>query len=591
MNKKLFFAGFALLAAVSFTSCNSDNPIDVTDPSGVRPASSTHYLGGSYDWTAIVKDYAELQTFWAADKDAVKKALADKNAKTANILIDVTGYELKATDVITLPNFWGAGANTNGNVVNITFQGNFKNADFERAAQIAGAPITKFPVQINTNNLKSAEVNFTFNVEKFDLLLNTRDARSTLSGDFTIGYMFGAADVKTQDAIELKSGTVEGVDMTSTGKYKGTFNGVWTKNATDNNIESAKQAGIKLNSGETLPGAKDVYVEVDATIDSWYTDSGWKSYTFGTVKFVSGAEVQLKADHGGDVITKVQGFNKQQCFLKTADNEDDLDNIAAIEKTSIKGSTLATATTPVVLIKDVYTDVEFFNDVYFSTSVVNKFENVTFWSLYPVIPEDGVDLTFNGVNFWEPVDMQSAITVKETAKTQSWEYQWIVDNSNPLNGHFEEVTNAAPLLDTNKDKELVEYDYALIHYDGTTQFVETGTVTDAKTAAKNAANKCYRVKITRTWEVGTTYIPEDVDVILDENCKFSDNGVTTGGAAELLKTNRALNYVWGDKQLYDEECWYDVNYAGVDHYWKKATWGTVTGAGSARFVLTPVAAN
>ena len=75
MNKKLFFAGFALLAAVSFTSCNSDNPIDVTDPNGVKPASSTHYLGGSYDWTAVAKDYAQLQEFWAADKDAVKKAL------------------------------------------------------------------------------------------------------------------------------------------------------------------------------------------------------------------------------------------------------------------------------------------------------------------------------------------------------------------------------------------------------------------------------------------------------------------------------------------------------------------------------------
>jgi hypothetical protein len=67
MNKKLFFAGFALLAAVSFTSCNSDNPIDVTDPNGVRPVNSTHYVGGSYDWTATVKDYDDLKEFWAKD--------------------------------------------------------------------------------------------------------------------------------------------------------------------------------------------------------------------------------------------------------------------------------------------------------------------------------------------------------------------------------------------------------------------------------------------------------------------------------------------------------------------------------------------
>ena len=104
------------------------------------------------------------------------------------------------------------------------------------------------------------------------------------------------------------------------------------------------------------------------------------------------------------------------------------------------------------------------------------------------------------------------------------------------------------------------------------------------------ANSSFVVEITRTWTTGSTYIPEDVTIILDDKCKFSD-GNTTGTGAQLSKTNKALNYVWGDKQLYDEQCWYDVNYAGVDYLWKKATWGH-TGISSARFVRTaPAAAN
>jgi len=590
MNKKLFswkaLAGFALLAAISMTSCNTDDPINPTNPSGVNPTAA-HYVGGEYDWTVIAKNLTQLQDFWNADKDKVAQLLKDNNAKTANIFIDVTGFELDNTTIFTLPNFWGTTVATNGKVVNITFRGNFKNADFERANAIEKndvvANMTKFPVRVNTNTLKGAEVNFKFEVEKFDLYLDTREARSTLSGEFAIGYMLGVADVTSNDAIEVKSGLVEGLDMTSTGKYKGNIEGVWTKTGTDIILPN-KQAGIKLNSGETVPGSKNVFVEDDATVNTWYYDGGRKTFVLGTVKYVKAATVYLS---GEDAITLVKGFDASKCKLQTAWNTDDLDNIAAIEKTTVLGS--------VELIQDVYTDVVFNNYVNFSTKVINTFENVTFNALDVIIPQDGVDVIFNSVNFYQPVSMISDITVSEVAKTQSWEYQWIIDNTDTGAGHFEEVTSANPLTEANKDKTLMEYDYDLIHYDGgyvgaSQLFVVTGAANSKKNAAMAEANTSFRVKITRTWKAGTTYIPEDVDVILDDKCKFSDNNVT-GTGVQLAKTNLALNYVWGNKTLYDEQCWYDVNYAGVDYFWKRASGsssaGTWTGA---LWVLTAPAA-
>ena len=593
MNKKLFFAGFALLAAVSFTSCNSDNPIDVTDPNGVRPVNSAHYLGGSYDWTAVVKDYAQLQEFWAADKDAVKKALTDSKANKVNILLDVSGYELK-NEVITLPNFWGAGADTNGKVVNITFQGNFKNADFERANAIAKndviANMSKFPVKVNTDNLKSAEVNFTFNVEKFDLVLDTRYARSTFAGAYTIGYMKAVADVKTQDAIEVKEGTVEGVDVESTGNFKGVFDGVWTKSAL-NFIEVAAN-GIKTTqvTGDVIPGSKNVYVEDQAYIDTWYRSGGKDvQYKLGTVKFVQNAANTVKLDLWGrkgspksatavteDAIEKIQGFNKGKCQVATQNQANALKNIDAMEKVSVLGSA--------TLKKDIFTDVEFKGNVEFKTGDIATFENVTFNNVTMKVDADDQTLTFKNVNFWQPVDIKSDIYIGEIVKTTVTQYQWIVDAANPTTGRFQEVTGAAPLTEANKTKEVKKYNYDNVRFNGA-NFSPVNASSDA--AAANEANSSYVVEITRNYKKGETYIPVGTNVVLDENCKFSDLGGTVG-VPELQTSNYALNLIWGNKQLWDEQCWYAVNYAGDDYNWKKISKAGTTGG--VLFVLTKAAA-
>ena len=519
--------------------------------------------------------------------------MTDSKANKVNILLDVSGYELK-NEVITLPNFWGAGADTNGKVVNITFQGNFKNADFERANAIAKndviANMSKFPVKVNTDNLKSAEVNFTFNVEKFDLVLDTRYARSTFAGAYTIGYMKAVADVKTQDAIEVKEGTVEGVDVESTGNFKGVFDGVWTKSAL-NFIEVAAN-GIKTTqvTGDVIPGSKNVYVEDQAYIDTWYRSGGKDvQYKLGTVKFVQNAANTVKLDLWGrkgspksatavteDAIEKIQGFNKGKCQVATQNQANALKNIDAMEKVSVLGSA--------TLKKDIFTDVEFKGNVEFKTGDIATFENVTFNNVTMKVDADDQTLTFKNVNFWQPVDIKSDIYIGEIVKTTVTQYQWIVDAANPTTGRFQEVTGAAPLTEANKTKEVKKYNYDNVRFNGA-NFSPVNASSDA--AAANEANSSYVVEITRNYKKGETYIPVGTNVVLDENCKFSDLGGTVG-VPELQTSNYALNLIWGNKQLWDEQCWYAVNYAGDDYNWKKISKAGTTGG--VLFVLTKAAA-
>jgi hypothetical protein len=549
----------------------------------VTPAAATHYVGGEYDWTAIAKDYNQLKEFWAADKKDVKDAIAKKG--TIDILLDVSGYELK-NEVITLPDFWQTGA-TNGKVVNITFQGNFKNADFERAHAIDKADVvanmSKFPVRIDANNLKGAEVNFTFDVEKFDLYIATNEARSTFAGDYTIGYMFANADTG-KDALEVKEGTIEGIDVTSTGEFKGTIDGVWTRDGSNISVDAD---GIQLANQSVK--AKNVFFEknVATSITTEYKANGkWNNYALGTIKFVNkkAESFAFMNNNVNPSVEKIQGFDKSKCKVEL-NGLKQLENIGAIEKVTIDTYMFGNT----ILAKDVFTDVTFDCDVTFSTKDVDTFENVTFKNLEIVIPEDGKDVTFNGCNFWNTVAMTSGITVTETAKTTTYKYQWIIDNTTTGAGHFEEVTAAKPLLEANKNKEVKKYSWDAIIYDNVPgsatyqMFVKNDPAT--ANSVVNEANSSFVVEITRTWTTGSTYIPENVTIILDDKCKFSDGNIT-GTGATLATTNQALNYVWGNNELWDEECWYNVNYAGVEYIWKKITDTTGTSVSGIWFILT-----
>ena len=582
MNKKLFFAGFALLAAVSFTSCNSDNPIDITNPNGVTPAAATHYVGGEYDWTAIAKDYTQLKEFWAKDKADLAKAIAEK--KTINILLDVSGYELK-NEEIALPDFWQDGK-TAGKVVNITFDGNFKSADFERADAIKnGAKATKYPVKINTNNLAGAEVNFTFNVEMFDLELTTDKVRSTFSGDYIIGYLKAVAAEKLS-ATEFKSGIVEGLDYASTGDFKGEIAGVWVKTAPAAAIQVTDK-GIKVgqNADYTVFG-KNVFVEDNTELNTWCTSAKKDAqFTLGTVMFVKGAVLTLGGtkDSDGkpavDAIESILGFNKDVCLVMTQGLGKDFSKIDAVEKVTVFGGF---AGNTITLEKDIFTDVEFNDPIIFNTDKTTAFDNVTFNDLKIEVNDNDQTLNFTAVKFDKaPVNITSSMEIEnkaETTTTKTTIYQWIVGDGGAATGYYEEVDKNHALKEYNKTEEVKEYTYAKGKEKLT--FTANGKdngydLTGGDDAADASKYKVIKMNVVTTFPAGkVTLIPEGTIVTMDKDCKFV--GATS---------DAALNEVWGNKELWDEQCWYDVNYAGNDYAWKKATDTTGKSKSGVWFVL------
>ena len=581
MNKKLFFAGFALLAAVSFTSCNSDNPIDVTDPNGVKPASSTHYLGGSYDWTAVAKDYDQLKEFWAADKDAVKDAIAKKG--TVNILLDVSGYTL-ANETIEFPDFWKQdGTGAKGKIVNITFTGNFKNADFERANAIAKndnpADMSKFPVKLDTKNLKGAEVNFTFNVEKFDLYLATELTRSTFSGAYTIGYMKAQAAEKVS-ALEVKEGTVEGLDIESTGDYKGTFDGIWTRTA--NNEITASANGLRgriwdavnavwvdYNNRKAI-AAKNIFVEKDADIFAQYIANGQQvNYPLGKVKYVqkdkTTATVWMNSWYNKQpyTIESIEGKGASICNLIV--NTHTLDGVEAVSKVTIPNT--------VELKRDVFTDVTFSGIAQFNTNDVAAFDNVQFDNPRILVGADNAALSFNNVTFNRngAVTVLSGINVTNVADYYTYDYyQWVISDAAANLGKWViyKSENGLPVADDkikeyNKGKDVVEF------------FAEDGVYVDAngdlqanwyvdKSAATNL------IKIGTYHPENVAYIiPEGTTITFDGKCKFwnSTKGVNDG-------SDFALNRTFGHKND-SKDTWYSVTFDGKAYSWTRVYYNTV----------------
>ena len=586
MNKKLFFAGFALLAAVSFTSCNSDNPIDVTDPNGVKPASSTHYLGGSYDWTAVAKDYDQLKEFWAADKNDVKDAIKDK--KTINILLDVSGYTL-ANETIEFPDFWkfdGTGAK--GKVVNITITGNFKNADFERANAIAkndvAADMSKFPVKLDTKNLKGAEVNFTFNVEKFDLYLASTLTRSTFSGAYTIGYMKAQTATKLS-ALEVKEGIVEGLDVESTGDYKGSIDGVWTRTAQNEIVADGNglyawiydATTVTWTRGITIPGATDVFIEKNADISPYYWNgSDNVPYALGTVKFVqkdnTNATVWMNQWIGGAsapyTIETIQGKGANRCFVTVGQNT--LNNVEAVNKVTIQG-------TP-TLKSDVFTDVTFNGIATFNTKDVAAFDNVQFNNPRIIVGADNTELSFANVTFARPFEITvlSGINVTNAADYYTYDYyQWVISDAAANLGKWViyKSENGLPVADDkikeyNKGKDVVEFDINDAWVDAAGDLQTAGWWINTSAATNLIKIGTYHP------ELVAYVIPENVTFNFDSKCKFYND---YKGAVD--SSDRALNYSFGHKDD-SKDTWYDVIFGGKAYSWKKVNYGGTPAAGS-----------
>ena len=551
MNKKLFFAGFALLAAVSFTSCNSDNPIDITNPNGVSPSDGSHAIGGAYDWTVTPKNVKQLDSLWNVDKKTVQANIA--NEKIASICINVENFTLENGKTINIPDLW---ANANGKIVKVYVSGNFKNPDYLRADAIKNAATpakqTKFPVLIDTKNVAGSEVQFTFDGEAFDLVLTTDKARSLINGVYEIGY-FKAIAAEGMSATEVQSGLVDAIDYASTGDIKekedAFIAGLWVKDlAIAVNVEAQK--GIPVGTNKYIY-AKDLYVEESCTINNIaYNSDAKKTFKLGLVQVVNPAFTVLNFNADKIYAEKIAGVKASNNIVNLLGaGTIDLNYIDAIEKVSINQAT--------TLKKDIFSGVEFWGNVTFNTGDITSFADVTFNGLNIEINADDVTVNFDKVNFLAKPALTSTLKYTYTeAGYNPATYQWIISDADPTLGYYQQCKNdLSDLKEYNKGKDIATYTTDDVQWDGTNKTFKAGTKNN-----KSADAKKYAVVVIKTpYAAGTyTITPEGTLIDMTKTCKF--NGDTD---------DNALNGIWGNVAFKDEGAWYSVKYADTLYKWRK----------------------
>jgi len=550
MNKKLFLAGVALLAAVGFTSCNSETPIDPSTPSGIAPAAVGHQVGVDYDWAVKANSVAQFEEYWAADKDAVQKLVKDKKIASLCIIVDALTLDGKT---IEIPELWTAkDGGANGKIVNVRIAGTFKNPDFLRAAWMEkGAAATKWPVKIKTDKVKGSEVNFTFDGGEFDFELETMYTRSTINGPFTIGYFLAQA-ATGMSSVEIQSGNVVAIDIASTGDLKekddAFVTGVWTKGTTAVNVVAEK--GIFVGTNKYIR-VDNVFVEDDATINNLaYDKDAKKTYKLGTIQVVNPYKnVTVKFAKDKIYADAIAGVKADKNFVTVDDTKINLDYVDAVANITVKGAT--------TLIQDVYTDVIFNDKVTFNTKEVDLFGDVTFNDLDIQINADDVTVSFDGCNFLKPANLSSTLKYETTAAFYTYKtYQWVISDSNPALGKYLLCKNdLSDLKEYNKNKAVGEFSSDDVQYDDTTDPTKP-----MFTGKKGAEANTYDVVVIKTLVPAGTYTltPEGTLVDLSSTCKFN-------GAQNLA----ALNTIWGNKAFKDEGAWYTVEFADTQYIWRK----------------------
>jgi hypothetical protein len=549
MNKKLFFAGFALLAAVSFTSCSTDTPIDITNPNGVAPDGS-HAIGGAYDWTVTPKNVKQLDSLWNVDKKTVQANIA--NEKIASICINVDNFTLESGKSIDIPALW---ANANGKIVKVYVSGNFKNPDYLRADAIKNAATPakqkKFPVLIDTKNVAGSEVQFTFDGEAFDLELTTDKARSLINGAYEIGY-FKAIAAEGMSATEVQSGLVDAIDYASTGDVKekedAVIAGLWVRDlAILVNVEAEK--GIPVGTNKYIY-AKDLYVEESCTINNLsYNKDAKKTFKLGTIEFVNPANTVVwfnKDKIYADEIVGAKAANNR--VIRAGATTIDLNYIDNVENVTINNDATLT--------KDVFSGVIFFGAVTFNTGDITSFADVTFNGLNIEINADDVTVNFDKVNFLTAPALTSTLEYTYTeAGYTSKTYQWIISDADPTLGYYQQCKNdLSDLKEYNKGKESKTYTTEDVQWDGVNNFM-AGTKND-----KSAEAKTFAIVVIKTPYAAGTYpiTPEGTLIDMTSTCKF--NGKTD---------DDNLNQIWGFVMFKDEGAWYNVKYADTLYRWRK----------------------
>jgi len=524
MNKKLFswkaLAGLALLVAVGLTSCKQGTEVDPNDPYNTKtptqPGTSTK--GGDLVFT--ITKTADLASLWAS-YDATKKAELMKKT-TLNIVINSGSYKLDG-GVLTLPKFFNTTANS---VLNITFNGNFQDAD-------------KQPLNLDAStNLSGAKVNITLPAQTFNMGLDASNVAATLtSAGATIGTFAAAANANKTSALSINSGvTINGIDDASTGAI--------VKNGGD--IKAAI-----ITSDKTIANGKFVTKKGVAI--------GSELYTTNLIVNAAGVTVTNDKDTPlGDITINKNcdltlGFSdaKYNSVTGTKASESKLSiGTAALTGTAYKNVTVVNTIGWVLVDKDIFDGVKFPNFVSLTASSLSNVEcggdvNIFF---------DASNKTFAFTNVaiasgWN-INVDGGIKTTLTPSKET--YQWDIANNK-----WVKVTAAAPISAANASDTGIEVSSNDVSF-----WDDKAGAFDYSKIQKGADKVGDHKVFTIVTEQTNWLQPENCLVTLDSKCTYA------GAAIIDNNINTVINY---SGSL--EPTWFNVK-AGNDTYtWKKGTLG------------------
>lgn len=522
MNKKLFswkaLAGLTLLVAMGLTSCQQGNEVDPNDPTGsTKPVQPSVVDNKGADLTFTIKKAADLNTLWASYDAAKKTELMKKT--TLNIAITLSDFEIEATP-ITLPKFMNTVTNS---LLNVTFSGNFKNAD----KQMFGLDLA--------TNYAGAKVNVTLPAAAFDMNLNSAGTAATITSDgATIGKFFTNADANKNNALTIGSGvTINSIDDTATGAILlggGAINAL----IVNTNPTLVNKKGFQI-------GNQGIYTNNLIINGANITLGGNNDTPLGDIIINKGCKLSF---NGNSAVNSVIGATKaSECAVE-------LNNWQAINKiSSVKNVTVTNNGSGIYVTKDDFAGVTFGESVTLAEGMTS-FSNVELTSsIWWDFTADNQTFTFSNVKFATGTNLLVWGGIYVSTTPTKTTYQWDIDNK-----VWVEVTGAAPISAANASDAGVEVSSNDVYYNTTTS--QLGAY-DGNLGGKIGDHKV----VTIVNGTGTYVLPENCTLILDSKCSIA------GAAIIDNNINTLINNTANDPT-------YLTVQAGSDTYtYRKTNWG------------------
>jgi len=515
MNKKLFswkaLAGLALLVAMGLTSCNNNTVVDPNDPyNTTKPTQpSTSTKGGDLVFT--VTKTADLASLWAS-YDATKKAELMKKT-TLNIVINSGSYKLDGA-TLQLPKFFNTTANS---VLNLTFNGNFQDAD-------------KQPLVLDAStNLSGAKVNIVVPGQAFNMTLDAANVAATLAseGAATIGTFKATANANKNNALSINNGvTVNGINDASTGAILvngGAINALIVNAAPT----FVTKKGFKV-------GSEDTYVTSLIINTTGLTITNDKDTPLGDITINKNMDVTLGSTDGK--VNSVVGTKASEGKLTVA-NGSALGNIAVVKNVTVNN---ADATSDFAVKSDIFEGVKLNDDANITATSV---KNVEFGGNVNInYDADNKKYALAGCKFSTTNWINISGGIKKTTTPTKKTYQWDINNNK-----WVEVTAAAPITAANAGDTGIEVSSNDVAVDN------TGAIT--KGADKIGTHKVF------------TIVTEEAVYLQPEGCALTLDKCTYGSdAINDTNINTVLTWVSGV-----DPTWLAVSVDGAAYTWRKGS--------------------